>query len=457
MKDGEGDRMKKMQQWNWNVKGVGLSVVVRTWVCAACVWLILGTVAQAADKVVATQLTGQRIEGDLVAISPTEVKIASGEQTVTLPVVDLMDLEVRGASRPVRPRVWVSLTDGSLVVSNDLQIKGGQADLQLLSGTSLTVAAKGVRSIRLRAQDDSVAAQWKQIVEGEFTSDVLIIRKTTVKEAEEEKDEDEVAAAPAVVSLDVLEGRVLQMDAEQVQFEFEGEKIAVKREKIEGVLFFQGKLRDERPKCWLYDVAGSRLAVQSLALSLANGDKPSSLAITTVSSAQVSLPIFSVRKLDFSSVNMLELGGESLPLEVTAKEFDLQPKALAPLYEKLLAPQRFDSVTARQWKVQGKEYRTGLVVLQSGRISARLPADLRWFRGEVALADCSDSHAVADVRILLDGKEVWHQSLVAGKKGAPQLLAFPLADAKRLVIEVDIPKGSVAGAVVVLGEARVTK
>lgn len=410
----------------------------------------------AAEKVVVTRLSGERVEGELLSITAKEVKIKETDKETTLSSEQISDVEVRGAVKPARSRVWTTLTDRSLLVSGELQVSGAQASTTLLSGVSVVVPAKSLSVVRLRAQDAEVAEQWRQIVEGERSGDVLVVRKTVAKETEED-DEDEKGAATPTVTLDVLEGRILQLDGEQVQFDFDDEKITVKREKLEGMLFGQGKRLEERPACWLYDAAGSQLAVKSITLQPAATGGGNSLAVVTLSGAQSTIPLSAVRRIDFSAGNLLELGSDDLPLEVTTKEYDLQPKGLAPLYEKLLAPQRFESASAGEWKVQGREFRNGVVILQAGRISTRLPAGFKQFEAKLALADCSDSHASAIVKVLLDGKEVAKQTLSMQRKEQSLPVSVAVGEAKRLLVEVEFPKGSVAGAVVVLGEAKVTK
>lgn len=421
--------------------GIGCLVTVAGW---------------AAEKVVATRLTGERVEGELLSITAKDVKIKEADKEVTLSAEQISEVEVRGGVKPARPRVWTTLTDRTLLVSGELQVSGAQASTTLLSGASVIVPAKSLSVVRLRAQDAEVAEQWRQIVEGERSGDVLVVRKTVAKEAEDDEEDEKEAALPAI-TLDVLEGRILQMDGEQVQFDFDDEKITVKREKLEGMLFGQGKRLEERPTCWLYDAAGSQLAVKSITLQAGAAGGGNSLAVVTLSGAQCTLPLSAVRRIDFSAGNLLELGSDDLPLEVTTKEYDLQPKGLAPLYEKLLAPQRFESAAAGDWKVQGREFKSGVVILQAGRISTRLPAGFKQFEAKLALADCSDAHASATVKILLDGKEVAKQTLSMQRKEQSLPVSVLVGEAKRLLVEVEFPKGSVAGAVVVLGEAKVTK
>lgn len=416
----------------------------------------VGVSAAAAEKVTVTRLSGERVEGELLSITAKEVKIKEADKETTLSAEQISEVEVRGGVKPARPRVWTTLTDRTLLVSGELQVSGTQASTTLLSGVSVIVPTKSLSVVRLRAQDSEVAEQWRQIVEGERSGDVLVVRKTVVKEAEED-EEDEKGTAASTVTLDVLEGRILQMDGEQVQFDFDDEKITVKREKLEGMLFGQGKRLEERPTCWLYDAAGSQLAVKSITLQAGAAGGGNSLAVVTLAGAQSTLPLSAVRRIDFSAGNMLELGSDDLPLEVTTKEYDLQPKGLAPLYEKLLAPQRFESASAGDWKVQGQEFKSGVVILQTGRISTRLPVGFKQFEAKLALADCSDSHASAIVKVLLDGKEVAKQTLSMQRKEQSLPVSVPVGEAKRLLVEVEFPKGSVAGAVVVLGEAKVTK
>ena len=65
------------------------------------------------------------------------------------------------------------------------------------------------------------------------TGDMVVIRKTSMRPVEEGDETSTVTE----IALDQLEGTVLDVGPESVQFEFDGEKIDVRREKLEGLVY----------------------------------------------------------------------------------------------------------------------------------------------------------------------------------------------------------------------------
>ncbi|MDX1944400.1 MAG: NPCBM/NEW2 domain-containing protein [Pirellulaceae bacterium] len=378
-------------------------------------------------------LGGESSVGAISAIDADSLVLSSAQGEKKLPLKELLDARQTGEV-PAAPRqpVELELIDGTRISGQEFGASAGKATVVLSAESSLELPVKALRSVRFfdpAERSDKLDGQWRELAKTEAAGDLLVIRK---------KGE-----------IDSTDGVVGDVSDETVAFTLDGDKIDVKRTKVEGILFAQvaGEALPEAI-CSIVDAAGARWNVKSLAL--ADGK----LQLETPVGAKTSLPLEQARQFDFS-------GGKIVYLS------DLEPESFAyqpffSLAEPLATVNDFYrlrrdiGLEKSPLRVGGKTYSKGIALHSRSTVEYRLPGKFRKFTAVVGIDDAVKA-AGGDValEILGDGKSLWKGS-VRGSEAA-QTLDLDLAGVKRLKIVADYGAGQDVADHLNLCEAKVMK
>jgi hypothetical protein len=359
-----------------------------------------------------------------------------------------MAVEFPAGKAPDKPAVWVDLLDGSRLLAEAYTAAAGKATVQLVGGEKIEIPTRSIQSVRLRQQDADLALQWRAIVASERASDLIIVRKTSMRTVEE-GDEPKTVTETA---LDELDGTLLDVGQESVRFNFAGDEIDVKREKIEGLVYFHAVRRElPPPVCRLVDAGGSQWSLKSLALA---GEK-----LTLVSSAGVSaeLPLAAIARIDFSVGNIAQLAeiepdtGDGEPV------VSLQPAAMTAKFGRIFKISRQPPLGADGFRIGGKRYDGGLSLHSPAAVVYRVPEGFRKLHAVAGVDDSVVAPGNFLLQVLGDGKELFRQEFGGSEGRGPVTIDLDLAGVRRITIVVDPADGQDIGDQLNLCEARLTK
>src|SRR6185295_10059171 len=216
--------------------------------------------------------------------------------------------------------------------------------------------------VRFQSQSPEIAAQWQELLKLEPAGDMVVLRKSGTREVEEE------GKAPRTVTetvLDQLEGTILEVTPAGAKFDFDGDKIDVKREKMEGIIFLQPVKRTlPAPACRLKSNDGSVWSVRSLEV------KGETVSLTTTSGVNQSLPLASLSQIDFGVGNVLFLA--DMDQELNQGEISFQPKNMLSSFKQLTAPRKNKSVGGDPLSIKGMKYAKGLSLHSRTRLDVRV-------------------------------------------------------------------------------------
>jgi len=210
-------------------------------------------------------LEGENLTGRLVELSATKavVKTANGQQD--LATAKLMWVEFPAASPADKPTIWVELLDGSRLGAVGYTAAQGKAHIELATRQKVEIPTRAIRTVLFHQQTPELAAQWRDIVSSKATGDMLVLRKTSMRTIEQADSEPRTVTDQA---LDQVEGTLLEVSETGVQFEVDGDKVPVRREKLEGLVYYQPTNREiSPPVCRLVDAAGSIWQLRELSLA----------------------------------------------------------------------------------------------------------------------------------------------------------------------------------------------
>ena len=218
----------------------------------------------AAPEVKLRPLDGASVNGTLTKLSSANVKLETKDGEKSLPVAAIMWVEFAAALSNEQPTAWIELLDGSRIVATAYTAAGGRAQIVLASGQTVELPTRSIHTVRFRAQTPELAGQWREITAQNASADMVVIRKTSMRMVEQGANEPVQVTEQ---SLDQLEGTLHNVTAASVQFEYDGDKIDIPRQKLEGLIYYQAAKREfSSPLARLIDAGGSSWALRDLKL-----------------------------------------------------------------------------------------------------------------------------------------------------------------------------------------------
>ena len=394
-------------------------------------------------------LAGESVTGQLSSLNVDQVVAETAAGTRKFAGSDLLAVEFSTAKPADKPTVWVELLDGSKLLATAYTVASGKANAVLVGGVMVEIPTRSIHSVRFRQQDTQLSDQWREIVAAPRTSDLIVVRKASMRTIEEEGAEPKTVTETA---LDELDGTLLEVGPESVKFEFDSERIDVKREKIEGLVYYHSVRRELPPGvCRLVDAGGSQWTLKSLNLT---GDR-----LTVVSSSGVSapLPLASVAKIDFSVGNIADLAelvpdtGDGEPV------VSLQPVAMLAKFGRMFKVSTSPPLGADGFKIGGKRFSTGLSLHSPARVVYRVPEGFRKFHAVAGVDDSIVAPGEFTFQILGDGKELFRHECNGSEGRGPVTIDLDLTGVRRISLVLDPADGQDIGDQLNLCEARLTK
>jgi hypothetical protein len=349
-----------------------------------------------------TTLSGRRQSGVLTDLTADSASLTSAGKTVQVPLAEVLDVRAvssKSAQTAVdlrRPEL--TLTDGSHVFVTGLRVneRGGQVDTANLGPFQLPLSS--LASVRFAAIEPQIADAWRELAARELTKDMLVIRKGNV--------------------LDHLDGTVGVIDDVGLHFVIDGEDVALKREKIFGVVYARRNADAGKPVCEVTSTGGDFIKVQSAQWSSGR------LKAGILGGAQITIPGEQIVTLDFSLGKVRYLS-------------QLEPREVkyTPFFDQVWTYYRDRPRDGGMLRLGNKEYARGLWIHSRTLLKYRLNADYRRFQAVMGI-----DQAVAplgNVHVVITGDDkVLHQSDVRGTD-PPLNLDLDIAGVRELAILVD--------------------
>jgi hypothetical protein len=389
-------------------------------------------------------LAGQTVDGGVVRLTDREVVIAQGDQEQVFAPAALRALEFPKRSALAAAPVQVGLVDGSLLQAAVFTLAEAKAKVTLPDRTTHEIPGRLIAWVRFRGAGGDLDTQWNQFQGEESTADRLIVRRKG-------SPDGEPAVAP-VETLDAMEGVIGDVTTASIAFEFDGDTLNVKRERVEGMLFLRsGDSALPAAACYAVDQQGSRWAVKSLELA---GD---TLKLATATGLSLELPLVQLQKIDYAASNVQYLS-ELVP-ERSARTSWLQPDDATANSGEESPPSLFQPLSGRTPEgvitVGGNTFTQGMWMPAKSSMIVRIPAGFQRFQAQVGIDDRVNGTDGARLLIEGDGKVLFDQ--VMGRQSQPTPVDVPLAGARRVRITVDYGGESFLGDQLVLCEAMFTK
>lgn len=409
--------------------------------------------ADAAAPFTFATVEGKQIEGEIVKLSDegATIRAANGDSPIELDVSDLLSARREGAKASVAVKPpYVTLVDGSLIHLDRFLLADRRAQLELAAG-KLDTPIERLKSVQFAARAQPDAEAWRVLDEGKTDGDLLIVIK---------KDG---------AAVDYLVGEASRISADEVDFKWDGESIAVKLEKVAAVGFFAGS-KPALPNlvATLTLTDGSRLAASNLLL------ESGLLAVKTASGVELSFPLSDLLDADFSAGKIVYLS-DLAPSAVKWSPYVELPSATKELHKSGLP--RFDRSFSSSigqglqlaWfgspnnaAASGAElgsglrsYAKGVAIRSKSELTFRVPDGMHRFVAIAGIDPATRDEGDVDLEIRDDERVIWRGEISG--RSAPQEIDVPIGDARRLKIVVDYGRNLDFGDRLHLADARFVK
>jgi len=331
-------------------------------------------------EVQVTSLAGRQHQGTIESFTGDSITIKTSDESITTPLSEIMQIQslVPPASATAESTIEVRLTDQTRLKLTALTTAGQQAKGVHAQLGNLQFPTSSIASIRFAPPDEKIDGDWLQLLDRPLKKDAVAVRKGGV--------------------LDHLDGIIGSLGAATMQFQMDGDDIAVKREKIFGLIFSKRESTAKKATAQLELTSGDRLSVKQIAW---NGSRwMASLA----AGVEFEVPGQYFRALDYQSGKVSYLS-DLEPRNVELTPFWKIPNSL-PVYE-YRRDQNFDGSRISLAEVS---YSKGLAIHSQCQMTYRLGADYRRFQAVAGIGDEVPRGGV-DLIIKGDGK-ILHQSAV---------------------------------------------
>jgi len=411
---------------------------------------LLGVVSLAAAdalEVSVQTLRGSAVRGNLVELSERNVVLETTEGRQKFDATGLTAVQSLSAMRQPKAalaesNLAVTLVDGSTVAATRFGVQRGQARVELLGGGAVEIATRAVTNVRFNKQDVAVERQWLEILKASPSADLLVVRKVVRRGG---SDTDEQSS----IGLDQLEGVLFDVDEKLVTFEFDGSRVGVPWQKVEGVVYHRPPASDAaEPVCRVTDTFGSTWNVKSARLRNAE------IELVSAAGAMTRLPLKNLGKIDYSVGNLTFLT-DLEPESVEWRPY-VQSAASPPSLAKWFQPKRDAGIYGGPLILGGESFERGLALHSRTRIAFRLARDYGRLLATVGVDD--RFRGAGNVRLVISSEQaVLFERTISGED-PPLELDVNIRGVRRLQILVDFGEDrSDSGDHLNLCNARLTK
>ena len=404
-----------------------------------------------------TMLDGRVLTGNLDGLTNKSIELSTADGVVRLDPSKVIHLTPSEAPQlPVeRIAVRIEMADGSSLMATGYEVAGRRISISMPGDGDFAAGSQEVMSVRWLDHDPpptvderaALDAQWSDARDRDSTGDILVIRKTFNRDDRQ------------TIALDYLEGVLSNINDTEVLFDFNGQRLEVRRQnKIEGVIYYRPE-RDQlaTPFCRIVEVSGSRYAARAVQLD------GGVLRLTTVTDRTFELPIQRVSKIDYSFGKLVYLS-DMTPVTVEWTPFISAIGAddgINHLMARLYRPRSDQGFGERPLQLRtsrgtpSRTYAKGLAVHSRTELVYRMSGRYQRFLSTVGMDARTGGQGHVQLTISADDKILLDTELDGSD--APLEIDLDISGARRLQILVDFGDNLDIGDHLNLCDARVSK
>lgn len=348
-------------------------------------------------------LGGAHHQGLLAGLTATTATLQVNGQPQSVPLAEILELRfdhppatATPAATPADTPLLVTLVDGSRLACTRFSTQQATAHLTTTDFGELSLPVSQVANVRFGPPTTKLEDAWKTILQRESRKDLVVIKRNE--------------------TLDHLAG-VIGDAGDKIKFLLDGDEIPVAREKIYGLVYTRRTQPGRKPVCQI-ETSGHDL-LQAAAISWQNN----SLTVELAAGGKLTLPVVSLRSLDFSAGKVRYLS-------------QLEPREVkyTPFFDVVWNYRRDRNLDGGPLRLAGKTYSRGLAIHSRTLLKYRLAGEFRRFQAVVGIDEVVDE---GNVRLVIsgDGRALFEADV--SRADAPRTLDLDVTGVRELEILVD--------------------
>ena len=396
------------------------------------VLLATSLVSTAPPVFTAKTVDGRQVRGTLSKWDEQALTLREGDRLQRLPQEQLLSV-VPGKTTTTAPAsntVWVTLIDGSVIAAQSYLAEAKSATVSTSRTGILSLPPASVDHVRFRDISPEQAQRWNEILQQGTDQDMLVIASGE--------------------TLDYLGGVVRAVREQEIDFELEGDVLAVRRTKVFGIRYYRANRQQAaKPLARLTDDVGSKWSLQQVTLSEPEG----TILAETSEGLRVTLSLEAVARIEFAGVGLVFLS------DLTPDSCHWTPyfgqDASVPSREKLYRPRRDTALDSSPIVLDGIQYDRGLTLHSRTEIAYRLPEPFERFQAKVGIDDRLRPGGNVQFRILGDERVLYDTTISGTDSAVP--VDISLEGVKTLTIVADFGSNLDVSDHLILAEAKLLK
>ena len=413
---------------------LSLASAILIWICAADLPCFDSVCFGQSTNVTLTTVAGETVQGSVAGIELDSIKLQTGQQTVEYSFEKVDTIQTN--NQPVKPQkspTQIELIDGSSFNGDSFSISKSTLSTRLHCGLETVFETRNIEALRFRTYTGNLdlTQQYREIKSDQSREGDAIVLK---------RDGE----------LTSVEGIAGDFKDEKLEFSI-GERTArVAAEKIDTLLFYHAAGRElASPNCEVHLTDGSRGVARRLKW------KNQSVIATLVCGADVTIPLSSISRLNFSLgraefLSQMEPTTNDWSALLTSSEIfeKLRRMKLARANESfkgLPLSLKFRPDEESSFATQIKQFEEGYAIQGGGKLAFSLGGRYRKLTGMVGFDPAANITGHVKLIVLVDGKPVVERELIHRTLKNPIQLDVDIKDAKRVVFQVDFQDGRSTG------------
>ncbi len=382
------------------------------------------------------RVTGGPVRGALEKLSASGVAMVASPDA-PIPWEEIASItfvaDKADESKAGQPTAWMRWTDGSRSAVAAIEISDDRFHARLRDGTKLEGPTGSLDAVRFYAPAPGTNQQWEELLKRPRTGDVVIVRKSAK-------------------SLDLLEGVIHSVTADVVEFEFDGQKIPVRRTKLEGVAFAGRRDRPARSIGRLLDRFGGEWQLASIE------SDDGMVRLVTASGVRWQWRLHHLRRLELQGSNVVYLS-DLEPEKVEWTSF-FPGGRLSESFRGLFAVQKDRSLSGEPLELamadgHRRVFAKGLGIHSRTELVYRLTEPFERFHAIAGIDVAHRGRGTVQLTVMGDGRQLWSGTIRGSEP--PVVLDLPIQGVRRLTLLVDYGDQSDTGDHLNLCEPRLLK
>ena len=213
--------------------------------------------------------------GVLSGLTADVLQIKTADATSDVALDEVVEIRIKSAKAAESTASQIVLTDGSSLNFKSFAVSGQQVAVESESFGAVEIPLDRMRAIRFSAASGDAQKPWQSLIAEETKRDLLVIRRSSGK-------------------LDPTGGTIGGVDESTVTFLLGGEEVAVRREKVFGLIYNRPNRAGREAACVVRTVHGEALQAGQVSV------KGETATVKLMAGINVQLPVTNATVFDFS-------------------------------------------------------------------------------------------------------------------------------------------------------------